>query len=139
MWWKGHAILTLIMSVFTFIITGNITFTILFFLSAIVIDIDHYFLYIYLVKDFNIFKAYNLINDIRLGRRYDVHGGKYPVVFHSIEFMIIIFLISLVFPIAIPITLGCYFHILIDLMTINPERFKNIYSLTSYVYKNGFK
>lgn len=137
MWWTGHFVLTTIASVFL-LAFANYYFVFLFFIAGMVVDIDHYILYAVMNGNPNIFDAYKLIRKFNKKELVDINKGKYPLVFHNIEFLAIISVVSFYFPFFLPIALGSFFHFAIDLITLKPSSFRNIFSLTYYFLK-GFK
>lgn len=139
MWWTGHLILTIIASVLLLAFT-NYYFVSLFFIASMVVDIDHYILYAIMNKSLNIFDSYELIRKFNKKELADINKGKYPLIFHNIEFLAIISIVSFYFPFFLPIALGSIFHFAIDLITLKPYSFRNIFSLVYYFakrYKKG--
>ena len=84
------------------------------FLSSILIDIDHYLFYVKRKKDFSLPKAY----------RWHIHLGKIKankkksamMFMHTIEFLILIAILSYFFNIFIYILIGLLFHMILDML-----------------------
>ena len=93
------------------------------FLSSFLIDIDHYFYYIYKKGDFSLIKAYRwYIKNARKfcsmskEKRKQVYLGIY--IFHGIEPLIILFLLGFYLsPLFNFILIGFLFHLSIDLIS----------------------
>jgi hypothetical protein len=86
-------------------------------------------------KNLNIFDSYELIKKFNKKELVDINKGKYPLIFHNIEFLAIISIVSFYFPFFLPIALGSFFHFAIDLITLKPYSFRNIFSLVYYFTK----
>jgi len=134
MWWTGHFVLTIVASVLLLAFT-NYYFVFLFFIAGMAVDIDHYILYAIMNKNLNIFDSYELIKKFNKKELVDINKGKYPLIFHNIEFLAIISIVSFYFPFFLPIALGSFFHFAIDLITLKPYSFRNIFSLVYYFTK----
>lgn len=118
---KYHIILGFIFSLFLFIIFPQIKFSgfLIIFLSSFLIDIDHYFYYIYRKKDFSLKNAYNwfvkYINKYKKlpkNKRNNVYIAV--CIFHGIEVIIILGLLINFSKIFLFIITGFLFHYLSD-------------------------
>jgi hypothetical protein len=121
MYVKYHVFYGLIFSALVYFIFPQINLfgALIIFSSSILIDFDHYLIYVFRKKDLSIKKAYWYCR--YLGDKYrnlpkktaeKVHT---PLAwFHSIEALIIINLISLIFPIFWFVFIGMVFHIATD-------------------------
>lgn len=131
-----HFLFALIASVILFLLKINPLFILLFFLAAILIDIDHYFLYIARKKSINPFKAY-YYHKYELEKEIKKARQKYVlVIFHTIEFFVVLLIFSLIFHTLWPIFLGCLFHEIIDLIydsTRKEKKYKRAFSLIYYL------
>jgi len=134
---KWHFLAALILSIFLFPI---VQFKILIFiLVAVFIDVDHYLLYIYRKKDFNLIRAYSFfIEKGKLFRKTRKYDRKYSLcVFHTIEFLILLIILiptSSFFQIAM---LGYSLHMIQDILSqifMNSFNTRN-YSIVGYIYE----
>ncbi len=113
---KYHIIFSIIAATILLLLKINYLFIILFFLAAILIDIDHYFFYIIKKKNFNLSKAYRYF-------RYELNKARIKktpqtllFIFHTIEFFLLLLILSLFLNFFWPIFFGCLFHEAIDLI-----------------------
>ena len=127
--------LSILISLVYILFTRNYLFALLCLISSVIIDIDHYILYAVFRKDLSIVKAYKLIEKMDRNEIPDKNKGKLPLIFHSIEFVAIISLLSFYFPFMIPVTAGVIFHFITDIITLGPYSFRNIFSLIYYFTK----
>ncbi len=87
--------------------------------STVLIDFDHYLVYVYKEKDLSPRKAYNwyLKNDkpfMKLSREQRNKLPSYLFIFHGIEVLIFLTLLSIFFPMLIFVITGFTFHLLLD-------------------------
>ena len=123
-----HIIFSLIASLILFFLNLEPLLILLFFLSAVLIDADHYFFYIIRKKDLNFMRAYKYFKKPRIS----------VYIFHTIEFFLLLLILSLFFNFFWPIFFGCLFHIILDLtyeLTQKHKKYKRIYSLVLYLLK----
>jgi len=129
--------------VFIILLLFNINFLLiaLFFISSIVIDVDHYFLYIARKKDLSLRKAY-YYNRFELAKKLKKAKQKTVLcIFHTIESFIVLFLLALSFNLIFPIFFGALFHettdLIADLIRKNKtyNKYKRAHSLIFYVIK----
>ncbi len=107
----------------------------LIFLSSIFIDVDHYTYYVYKKKDFSLKRAVNFFYSkmqkfLNLNKELqkNFYGGVF--ILHSIEFLILIFLLGLFFTNYFYfILLGLTLHLLFDII------FE--YSFSGKIYKSS--
>jgi len=96
----------------------------LIFLSSFLIDIDHYFYYAYTKKDFNPINARNWFMKkhrefIKLPHEERRKRAKnIPCIFHGIEMIMFLILLSFISPLFIYILMGFIFHESLDLINI---------------------
>jgi len=101
----------------------NDTILLVIFFSSFLIDVDHWLLYVYRKKDLSIKNAYNwfiekkkkyLILSAKEKRKY-----KHPLmIFHGIEFWILLFILSIFSKIFVFILIGFAIHLLFDYLEI---------------------
>jgi hypothetical protein len=107
-------------------------------IAAVFIDTDHWLVYVVKKKDFSVIKAYKwMISLEKLKKK-----PTFLCIFHTIEFFIIIFLLSLKFEIFKFILLGMAFHMLLDLIAALKEKeylkqISLIYALVKYGRRNN--
>lgn len=95
-------------------------FALIFAISSVVIDIDHWFWAIHKAKKWWLHEAYFwTLNDIKRMRTHEAKGKKIkPVlhVFHTTEFIAITLIAGLLLLAILPVALGLIFHIGCDIM-----------------------
>jgi hypothetical protein len=107
----------------------NIT---LIFLSSVLIDVDHYLFYIYEGKGWNLREAYN--SSIEQKKRYRKFGKKAYnfspsfFIFHGLDVLLLLFLLSFLFRPLFFIFIGFSFHLILDLIeqAFYPNKFQKI-------------
>lgn len=139
---KWHFLTALILSAILWPLFNLNVFIILF--SAVFIDFDHYLLYVYRKKDFSITRAYSFFK--KLGDIFKKTGKIYReyslCIFHTIEFFIILLILSLMNSFFQFVFLGCSFHFIIDLLSdFYENRYKGRFistralSIIGYIYE----
>jgi len=85
------------------------------FISAILIDIDHYFYYAFTRKKLNFKNSYIFFNELRKNSKKSGAGILYILcIFHTYEFLFLIAIFSLFSEVFVLITLGVAFHLILD-------------------------
>jgi hypothetical protein len=112
------AILSLFL-LFLFPEIGIINISILFF-SSILIDADHYFFYIYEKRGFNLRKAYSyFLNNKKKMKELEGHFPSFSrssfFIFHGLEVILLVFLLSFLFKPFYFVFMGLSFHLILDL------------------------
>jgi len=93
----------------------------LILLSSILIDVDHYFFYVIKKKDWNPKKAYEWFDE-KMEKALVSNSCENRVFFsefyllHGLEFLIILFILSFIFPFFLFIFVGASFHLLSDII-----------------------
>jgi len=117
----------LIGSVFAYILVTFFNFSliagIVIFLSSILIDLDHYFLYIIQQKKFSPSKfwEYSIDLDNKINKLSTREKAKYKLpifAFHGIEFWSMIILLSFINPVFYWIILGIIIHMIPDFIEL---------------------
>ena len=130
-----HFIFSMITAVILYPIFG--WSVLLIFVSGVLIDIDHYFWYIYKIKDYNMFKCYKfyMIKEAKNNYR-GIVGALF--IFHTIEILVILMVISFFIEIVMFLTIGIFGHFLLDLIWIyyTTKRFFLNHSIISWFIKN---
>ena len=122
---RNHAIagflFCLLLFMFNVINITNFTMVglVIVWLSNILVDVDHYIIYIWQKHDFSLIKAYKFHKNAILKEKKRPPKNYYLCIFHTIEFciLLIIFLIITRSNILMYITIGIAFHIVIDIIT----------------------
>jgi hypothetical protein len=131
---KIHAMFGIIFSVLFYLIFHITLFqTFLIFFASIFIDFDHYIWYVYRKKSFNPIKAYFWYKEKRkmwfkLSEKEREKYKRAYLIFHSIEFWIILFLLSYLNKMFLYIIIGLLFHMILDFIEI-------IYIKEKYYFK----
>ena len=112
MFWIYHITLGIIISILLYPVYGaNV---LIIFISNLLIDADHYLWYIFRMKSLNLFKAFKFYKNrtLRLKYRNILH------VFHTIEFLILIIVLSFYFEIFFLILIGIVIHLILDIIDL---------------------
>ena len=131
---KNHFIIGIFFCLFLHFISPQISFLglILIFLSSILIDFDHYLWFIVNFRNFSLKKAY-----LYLKNNKSKKNKRKLMVFHTIEFLILILILSSFFKLFIYVFIGTLFHILIDTIDLifkirKNKKSKRYFSLIYY-------
>jgi len=116
---KWHILIGAIFSVFLFLLGSSLINTLIFFLASFLIDADHYLYYMYRKKELSLKKAFRWY--LELDKKYFAlpknSRDKYCYgfcIFHGIESIILVFVISFFYnPLAF-IALGFLLHLVLD-------------------------
>jgi len=125
---RHHILFGLIFSILVWIFGVPLFFSLIIFLSSFLIDIDHYFYYAIKNKNWSIRKAYNCgIED----SKKKTHISK-PLFafFHTLEFLIILFCISLFYKILFFVWVGFMFHMALDIIDMDEHGELNMKNLS---------
>lgn len=139
-----HIILGGIFSIILFVIFPQIGFlgASIIFLSSVLIDVDHYIYYVYVKKDWNLFRAHKWFIEMApkikatpVEKRREYYYGLY--IFHGAELLIMIIIFSLIsYKLSLFLFLGFSFHLSLDL--IHELKAKRGFYKVSFLY-NFFK
>ncbi len=105
--------------------------------GGVLIDIDHYLWYICRYKNFNMLKTYKFfIKNIETNKYTNVTGIL--LVFHTIEFLLIMAFLSFYFKSALAFTIGLFSHYILDLIFLYfaAKRFIVNHSIVNWIFKN---
>ena len=105
--------------------------------GGVLIDIDHYFWYACKYKKFSILQSYKFYIKIMDAKDFGKVEGMLCI-FHTIEFLALMALLSFYFEAALIITIGLVLHYLLDLLYLylNPKRFILNHSIMGWLLKN---
>lgn len=108
------------------------------FVGGVVVDIDHYFWYFYKEKKYSLFGCYDYFMGGSLSERTNKVRGCL-LVFHTIEFVIILAFMMVVNPIAMMIMIGLLPHYIMDLINyyMVAGRFIANHSITRWVLQDA--
>jgi len=142
----GFVISYILVYFFNFPLAAGITI----FLSSFLIDVDHYLLYLYKTKNFNLKKSYFWC--VSEGERFERlpknEKVKYKLIimiFHGIEFITVLFLLSFLSPWFLWILIGVLIHLSADLPDLYVrgfpfrEKISQIYTYITNKKKKEFK
>lgn len=105
--------------------------------GGVLIDIDHYLWYICKYKNFNLFKAYKFfIKNVETNEYTNVIGIL--LVFHTIEFLLIMAFLSFYFKSVFAFTIGLFSHYILDLIFLYfiAKRVIVNHSIVNWIFKN---
>ncbi len=102
---KYHLLYGMLFSlVLYFLFNVSFTNSLIFFAASVLIDADHYLFYFFTYRDFSMKNAYLWHKNLPNNHKPIMH------IFHSIEFIALVFLISIIFPFFVFILAGMLFH-----------------------------
>lgn len=108
---KHHIILGVIFSlILVFVFNISVTSALVVFLASVFIDIDHYLFYVQKKHNLNLKKAYSFYLHLPLNHKPIMH------IFHTVEFMLLIFLLSYFNPVFLFVLIGMVFHSITDMI-----------------------
>ena len=142
-----HAILGAVFFILIYFIFHITLFnTFLIFFATVFIDFDHYLWYVYRKKSFNLIKAYFWFKEkrkkwLQLSEKEREKHRRAYLIFHSIEFWILLFLLSFMNKLFLFILIGVLFHMIFDYIEIIyvKEKFYFKFSLIWIYLKNDNK
>lgn len=100
----------------------------IFMATNVLIDIDHYPIYIWKFKSLSLKKAHNYFKNLK--------ECKDILLFHNMEFIILILIISFFYKILFLVFLGIAFHLVSDIYADYVRNIKRSYSITFWLIKN---
>ncbi|MBI2449351.1 hypothetical protein HYV49_03570 [Candidatus Pacearchaeota archaeon] len=129
---KTHILLGAILSVILILILKiSIISAIIIFLSSFLIDVDHYIAYVINKKDWSLSNSYKLYKNVPRDHKPMIHF------LHTIEFLIVLFILGLYFPLFMLIFLGFIFHSNLDIIEMINKRqlSQREFFLSRYLFK----
>jgi hypothetical protein len=147
---KSHALFGFLFAYILFWFTSITIFQAsLIFLAAIFIDVDHYLYYILIKKRFSLKSSYNWFTIrrdklLQLSNKEKRKHRQTILIFHGIEPVSILFLLSSFFPLLNCVAIGFTFHIILDLIVefkhgIAHYKISVIYSIYDHILKRKLK
>ena len=107
------------------------------FVGGVLIDIDHYLLYVYRFGEFSLSKCYKYHHvDVKRNHHKDVFGAL--LIFHTIEFLLLSAFLSIYSNSALMFTIGLLAHYILDVIERYQleKSFITNPSLTAWIVKN---
>ena len=106
-------------------------------MGGILIDIDHYFWYIYKYKKFNFFDCYSYYLE-RMDKDKIMENLGVLLIFHTVEFLLLMIFFSFYNNLAFMFTIGVISHYLLDLIFLYtvPKRIIANHSIIWWTLKN---
>ena len=106
-------------------------------IGGVLIDIDHYFWHVFKYNKFNFFDCYNYYLE-RMDKEKIMENIGLLLIFHTVEFLLLITLFSFYNNLALIFTIGVISHYLLDLIFLYsvPKRFIANHSIILWVIKN---
>jgi len=101
---------------------GSISPYIIIFLSSILIDIDHYLLYAYRKKNLSLVKAWKWHIFLHNNPREAQKQIPFLHLFHTIEFLVLIFILSFFYKVFLWIFIGFIFHTFLDILDMKKRK-----------------
>ncbi|MEK6820300.1 MAG: hypothetical protein AABX71_01165 [Nanoarchaeota archaeon] len=135
---KHHMIVGFIVVLILFLSGMSLIPCLIIFSSSVLIDIDHYFFYVWKRRDFSLKNAYNYFLR-RMKKWFNMHyeeRKKYKrmiVIFHGVEFMSLLILLSFIHQIFLFMLVGFFVHMIADLIEILYKK-EALYSKGSQTY-----
>ena len=136
---KYHITLGAIISIILYLIFQlTILQTFIIFLSSVLIDVDHYLVYIFNKKNLSLNNARKYFLErrkkwIQLVPKEKQKIKRHILIFHGIEFLIILLALSFYNPIFIFILIGVSIHLILDYIDLIHHKDK-LYSKFSQIY-----
>ena len=129
---KTHIILGAIFSAIILLIFQiTIIESILIFLASFLIDVDHYLFYVFREKNYSLKKAYTWHGAMEKNHRPIMH------IFHSIEFLILLGILSFFWKDFLFILIGILFHSALDIGSmLYDKNFAREMSLLRYLIRD---
>lgn len=86
-------------------------------IGSFLIDLDHYLWYVYKFKNFNFIKAYKFYLKINKEKSF-AKQKKCIIIFHSVEFLILMVILSFYSKIMFIILIGLLYHYVLDIIHV---------------------
>jgi hypothetical protein len=108
---KKHIILGLIFSLLVYFIFHVTLFQVsLIFFASVFIDLDHYIFYVFRKKSFDLKKAYDWHKNLPKNHK------PMTQIFHTVEFLVLVFMLSYFWYGFLFILIGMLFHSITDIL-----------------------
>lgn len=90
----------------------------LIFVGGVLIDVDHYWWYIYKYKKWNLFECYTFYSDSIKKRNFDVNIGIL-LILHTVEFLIAVIILAFYTELALAFLIGLLSHYILDWIQVH--------------------
>ena len=125
---EQHALIGIIVAIMLSIMGLPLPYIVLIVMVSIFIDIDHFFYYIIKFKKYNPFKMNKYF------RRYERLRNSttmLPIfIFHNFETIIILLILSFIFPIMFYVLIGVLLHMIMDWIVMPTKKYPMIIKLS---------
>ncbi|MFA5173831.1 MAG: hypothetical protein WC438_01470 [Candidatus Pacearchaeota archaeon] len=145
---QKHILINLIISLI-FLLFMPPTGVLIFFLSSFLIDVDHYIYYVIVKRKLSLKSAYNWFKikhykSLKLSVEERKKHRQCIIFLHGIEPLLVIFLLSKVYPLLIYVVLGFTVHLIEDLyierkLGTAMHKVSLIYSIYDHILKRKLK
>lgn len=138
---KWHVLLGVIFSLLVWaVFPMNLFYPVIILLSSVLIDVDHYAYYLFKYKDSSIRNAYTWYKNIK--PMENAAKKKHPeksikasfCIFHTIEFLLIILIISFFSKFFMFLFIGLIFHSLVDILDLKIRNDLHLREFSFFLY-----
>ena len=88
----------------------------IFAVGSVLIDVDHYFLYIQRRRSLNVLGMFRYFRELQPIQSSMPYVGL--CIFHTIDFFILLGVLAIYYPLFFPLLIGCLYHFCIDLFDL---------------------
>ncbi|VVB80252.1 Uncharacterised protein [uncultured archaeon] len=119
---KTHILFGLIFCVILFVFFPNISLLglLCLFLSAVLIDVDHYIYFIFKKKNLSLNKSYIWFKELKeygLKHKREIYLYKWPnYTFHNVEFLLVVLVLYFIWPFFGFLFIGLLLHFFLDFL-----------------------
>jgi hypothetical protein len=104
------------------------------FSAAVLIDVDHWFIYVFKKKDFSIINSFKWFVSLEKSKK----KPKFLFVFHTIESFLLLILLSTKYLLFQLILIGAIFHMFLDIAdSIVNKGYRKDISITISIFKHA--
>jgi hypothetical protein len=89
--------------------------------GSILIDVDHYIFYIFRRRRFDVKGMFAYFEALQEIQHHIPYAGI--CIFHTVEFYLLVYLLSRTYPLLVPVFVGMLFHFGLDLIHLRQHRF----------------
>ncbi|HEY6007208.1 MAG TPA: hypothetical protein VIU40_02725 [Geobacteraceae bacterium] len=92
-----------------------------FAVGSILIDVDHYIFYVFRRRRFDVRGMFAYFEDLQEVQHRIPYAGI--CIFHTVEFYLLVYLLSLRYSLFTPVFIGMLYHFVLDLIHLRRHRF----------------
>ncbi len=92
-----------------------------FAVGSILIDVDHYLFYVFRRRRFDVRGMFAYFDDLQELQHHIPYAGI--CIFHTVEFYLLVYLLSRAYPLLTPVFIGMLYHFVLDLIHLRHHRF----------------